>query len=85
MPGLTGLAQINGRNCINWSERFAYDLEYVDNNSLCMDISIIFKTALKVLKRSNVAVRATGLIMDFDKYRTLENEGKLENDESVKD
>lgn len=85
LPGLTGLAQINGRNCINWSERFAYDLEYVDNNSLCMDISIIFKTALKVLKRSNVAVRATGLIMDFDKYRTLENEGKLENDESVKD
>ncbi len=86
LPGLTGLAQINGRNCVNWPERFAYDLEYVDNISLRMDVSIIFKTIMKVLKRSDVAVRATGEIMDFDKYRTLENEGKLENDEqSTKD
>ncbi len=79
LPGLTGLAQINGRNCINWPERFAYDLEYVDNISFRMDMNIILKTVLKVLKRSDVSVRATGTIMDFDKYRMLENEGKLKN------
>lgn len=80
LPGLTGLAQVNGRNCINWPERFAYDLEYVDNVSLRMDIGIILKTIKKVLKRSDVAVRATGTVMDFDKYRALENEEKLENE-----
>lgn len=80
LPGLTGLAQINGRNSVNWSERFAYDLEYVDNISFRMDIKIICKTVLKVLKRSDVSVRATGTVMDFDKYRILENEGNSEND-----
>ena len=83
LPGLTGLAQINGRNCINWPERFAYDLEYVDNISLRMDINIIFKTVLKVLKRSDVSVRATGTVIDFDKFRILENEEKLENERTT--
>lgn len=79
LPGLTGLAQINGRNCINWPERFAYDLKYVDHISFAMDVSIIFKTVRKVLKRSDVSVRATGSVMDFDRYRRLEKEGKLEH------
>lgn len=74
LPGLTGLAQINGRNCINWPERFAYDVKYVENVSFLFDVSIILKTIVKVLKRSDVAVRATGTIVDFDKYRQLENE-----------
>lgn len=54
-PGLTGLAQVNGRNVISsWEERFSYDLEYVKKYSLIMDISIIFKTALKVIKKSDI-------------------------------
>ena len=86
LPGLTGLAQVNGRNCLNWPDRFAYDLNYVDNLSLFMDISIIFKTVLKVVKRSDISVRATGEIMDFDKYRMLENEKGVKNEEdSIKD
>lgn len=68
-PGLTGLAQINGRNNLNWEERFAYDVEYAKNVSLKLDASIIFKTVLKVLKRKDVAVRGTTAIMDFDKHR----------------
>lgn len=80
LPGLTGLAQINGRNCINWPQRFAYDLEYVDTISLGTDIRIVLKTVGKVLKRSDVSVRATGTVMDFDKYRMLENEVKTEHD-----
>lgn len=82
LPGLTGLAQIHGRNCVNWPERFAYDLEYVDNFSLFMDINIIFKTVVKVLKRSDVAVRSTGVIVDFDEYRKMENERGLKDDEA---
>lgn len=86
LPGLTGLAQINGRNRINWPERFAYDLEYVDNISFFLDLKIIFNTVLKVLKRSDVSVRATGEVMDFDKFRMLENERKLEDEKaSVRD
>lgn len=81
LPGLTGLAQINGRNCINWPERFAYDLKYVDNISLRLDIAIVLKTIMKVLKRSDISVRSTGAIMDFDKYRQMENEEKLTKDE----
>ncbi len=83
LPGLTGLAQINGRNCINWPERFAYDLEYVDNIDFCLDVKIIFNTVLKVIKRSDVSVRATGQIMDFDKFRMLENERKYIDDQTI--
>lgn len=55
-PGLTGLAQINGRNTITWEEKFAYDLEYVNNISFFMDIKIILKTVLKTVKRSDIRV-----------------------------
>lgn len=53
-PGLTGLAQINGRNAISWEERFAYDLEYVKKVSFATDCKIVFKTVAKVLKREDV-------------------------------
>lgn len=53
-PGITGLAQINGRNSITWEEKFEYDVWYVDNFSLVLDIKIIFKTVLKVFKREDV-------------------------------
>jgi lipopolysaccharide/colanic/teichoic acid biosynthesis glycosyltransferase len=53
-PGLTGLAQVNGRNNLTWEQKFAYDLEYVRNISLRMDVKVIFTTIGKVLKRSDV-------------------------------
>lgn len=53
-PGLTGFAQINGRNACSWEQKFAYDLEYVERYTFVMDVSIIFRTVLKVVKRSNV-------------------------------
>ncbi len=68
-PGLSGLAQINGRNTLNWEDRFAYDIEYVKNISFLMDVSIVLKTLYKVVKRSDVQVRGTTKMMDFDKYR----------------
>ncbi len=68
-PGLTGLAQINGRNAINWDERFAYDIEYVNNITFINDCKILFKTFYKVLKRDDVVVTGTGTVIDFDEYR----------------
>ena len=56
-PGLTGWAQVNGRNNIgSWEERFAYDLEYVNNLTFALDLKVIFKTVSKVIKRSDIQV-----------------------------
>lgn len=68
-PGLTGLAQINGRNVINWEERFAYDIEYVNNITFVNDLKILFKTFYKVIKKEDVVVTGTGNVIDFDEYR----------------
>ena len=54
VPGLTGWAQINGRNAIDWPTRFALDVWYVDHRSFWLDIQIILKTVWKVIKRENV-------------------------------
>lgn len=73
-PGLTGLAQVNGRNALNWPERFRYDVEYVNNISLKMDLLIACKTVQNVLGRKDIAVRGTTEIVDFDVYRKAELE-----------
>lgn len=54
-PGLSGLAQVNGRSFISWEEIFSYDLEYIQNISFLNDISIIFKTLKKVICRKEIA------------------------------
>ena len=71
-PGLTGLAQINGRNAVNWPERFAFDIKYVKNISFKNDFIIILKTVGKVLGRKDVSVRGTTKVMDFDEFRKHE-------------
>lgn len=53
-PGLTGLAQVNGRNNLTWEQKFAYDLEYVNHMSFVNDMKIIMKTAMKVFARSDI-------------------------------
>lgn len=55
-PGLTGLAQVNGRNDLSWEQKFKYDLEYVQHISFCEDIKIMFSTVGKVLNKSGVQV-----------------------------
>lgn len=54
-PGLTGWAQVNGRNNLDWPERFKLDVEYVDNMSLMVDIKIIIQTIEKVLKKDGIS------------------------------
>ncbi|GAA0611162.1 hypothetical protein GCM10009422_02550 [Brevundimonas kwangchunensis] len=54
-PGVTGLAQLKGRNAISWEEKFAYDVWYVDNRTFRMDLEILFGTVAKVLRREGVS------------------------------
>ena len=68
-PGLTGLAQVNGRNALGWEDRFSYDLQYVNNLSLGMDIKVLGMTVGKVLKRSGTLSGAEQTVADFDVYR----------------
>jgi lipopolysaccharide/colanic/teichoic acid biosynthesis glycosyltransferase len=54
-PGITGWAQVMGRNAVEWTERFQLDVWYVDNQSLCLDLRILFVTIAKVLRREGVS------------------------------
>jgi len=64
-PGLTGWAQINGRNAVSWEEKFKLDVWYVDNRSLWLDIQIILKTVVKVLKREGVSGEGQATMSEF--------------------
>ena len=66
-PGLTGLAQVNGRVEIGWEERFAYDTHYVEHLSCILDIQILIMTVQKVFCRENVMV--SGRVENFDDFR----------------
>lgn len=67
-PGLTGLAQVNGRNAISWEDKFKYDLQYIKRITLYGDINILFRTVFKVLKRSDVVREGTVSDMDYGDY-----------------
>lgn len=74
-PGLTGLAQANGRNSLRWEEKFEYDIEYVYSVTLKNDIMIILKTIKTVLMREDIGSRGNGVLVDFDVYRKNQWEG----------
>lgn len=69
-PGLTGLAQINGRNLLQWEERFRLDVEYVQHVSFRMDFEIILLTIRKVLKRQDITVGKEMIVQDLDVERS---------------
>ena len=54
-PGITGWAQVNGRNAISWEEKFRYDLEYVDRQSLWLDVKILWMTIVNVIQRTGIS------------------------------
>lgn len=53
-PGITGWAQVNGRNAISWQQKFEYDVWYVNNQSFYLDLKILYKTVLKVIKKEDI-------------------------------
>ena len=64
-PGVTGLAQVSGRNAISWEDRFALDIWYVDNRSLLLDFKILLRTLLNVLRRQDISANAEGTTPKF--------------------
>lgn len=79
-PGLTGLAQVNGRNNITWEQKFEYDLQYIDGGITFMgDLKIILQTVGRVLKRSDTVREGTVSDMDLGDWLMLE--GKVTMDE----
>ena len=64
-PGLTGLAQVNGRNALSWEDKFRYDVKYVDGITFLGDISIIFRTALNVIKRDGISSETSATMEEF--------------------
>lgn len=65
-PGITGWAQVNGRNAISWDQKFAYDVWYVDHCSFWVDVQILFKTILKVLKKEGINSADAATIEPFN-------------------
>jgi len=64
-PGLTGWAQVNGRNAISWPEKFVLDVWYVDNHSIALDMKIILLTILKVLRRDGISAAGEATVSEF--------------------
>ena len=64
-PGITGLAQVNGRNSISWDERFKLDVSYIDTYNLFLDIKILFMTVYKVVKRDGISQEGNATMESF--------------------
>ena len=77
-PGLTGLAQVNGRNNITWEQKIEYDLQYIDRITFVGDIKIILQTVEKVLKRSDVIREGTASDIDYGDWLLIE--GKVDQE-----
>jgi lipopolysaccharide/colanic/teichoic acid biosynthesis glycosyltransferase len=72
-PGITGWAQVNGRNALSWEEKFELDVWYVDNRSLWLDLKIILLTIWKVLKREGISASGHATMPEF------KGSGKIES------
>ena len=64
-PGITGWAQVNGRNTVPWPQRFALDVWYVDNMSFLLDLKILWQTVLKVIKRDGISSETSATMEAF--------------------
>ena len=64
-PGITGWAQVNGRNAISWEEKFRLDVWYVDNWSFALDLRIILMTVLKVVRRDGISAKDDATMPEF--------------------
>lgn len=68
-PGISGLAQVNGRNTVGWDERLAFDVAYVENLSFKLDLQILYKTVLKVVVSENIVVDPESIMQNLDDER----------------
>lgn len=73
-PGLSGWAQVNGRNTVSWEDKFDMDVEYVDNYNLVMDIKILFMTVINVLKHDGISSETSATMEEFMGLETEQQE-----------
>jgi lipopolysaccharide/colanic/teichoic acid biosynthesis glycosyltransferase len=69
VPGITGLAQIAGRNALSWPEKFALDVHYVDHQSLALDLTILLRTVVAVLRRDGISAAGQATMPPFQGER----------------
>lgn len=69
-PGLTGLAQVNGRNAITWEQKFEYDVAYVEHHSLLGDLKILARTVVAVWKRDGISAEGVSTMPEFNGVET---------------
>jgi lipopolysaccharide/colanic/teichoic acid biosynthesis glycosyltransferase len=74
-PGITGWAQVNGRNTLSWDEKFKFDVWYVDNKNIWLDIKILFMTVKKVLVRDGIAAKGEATMSRFTGNKNSEGLG----------
>lgn len=82
-PGITGLAQINGRSGLNWEQRFEYDIYYVNKLNFMLDFRIFFRTVYKVLKRADTLERDEISLLNFNEYRENQWKEKLTENHEI--
>ncbi|MFJ8512856.1 sugar transferase [Lysinibacillus xylanilyticus] len=82
LPGLTGWAQVNGRNCVTWEEKLSYDIKYLSNITFLEDWKIIFMTVAKVFKRDGISTEGMDTAEDFGDY--LLRIGQIDNRTYIK-
>jgi len=68
-PGITGWAQINGRNCLSWDERLRHDVWYVENRSFLLDVRILFRTIAAVFQRKGLVTDPRSIMLNLDEER----------------
>jgi lipopolysaccharide/colanic/teichoic acid biosynthesis glycosyltransferase len=79
-PGITGLAQVNGRNLLSWDKRLEMDVVYVESYTFWLDLKIIFLTFVQVIRQRDVLAVSSETVPDFDDFRREQlNKGKHEN------
>lgn len=76
VPGLTGWAQVNGRNALSWDEKFALDVWYVDNQTTGLDLKILFLTFWQVIARRGISAQGEATMREFNPDRTLHRDEK---------
>ena len=69
LPGITGWAQVNGRNSISWNEKFKLDVWYIDNRDIWLDIKILFLTSVKVARRDSISPSDGEIMPKFNKNK----------------
>lgn len=72
-PGITGLAQVSGRNTLKWDDRLALDVDYVENLSFKHDVKILYSTVLKVIVSENIITNPKSIMEDLDEERKNRN------------